>query len=280
MPSHNDRMARVTDHRQIVGAVAENIAVVQGRAQIIDEKVDASGFGAAFRNQLVKMIVAHRFPLYAVKIVRDRLKKTVKIAVGVAEYHKLVKIHLRVVKIPDGVGRRGAGISRPDIFKRRDQIHAVVKKAGEMSLQSALYVGLPQNINQAETNGIRQFVVKQRLTLEDYLEQLDSVKKMGGIGDMMKMLPGMAGKVKSEDIDEDKLMRAKVIIQSMTVKERRNPDIIKGSRRKRIAQGSGTSIQEVNQLLKQFELTREMMSRMQKGGMKGLRGMKGMKGLF
>ena len=82
---------------------------------------------------------------------------------------------------------------------------------------------------------------------------------MGGIGDMMKMLPGMAGKVKSEDIDEDKLMRAKVIIQSMTVKERRNPDIIKGSRRKRIAQGSGTSIQEVNQLLKQFELTREMM---------------------
>ena len=103
---------------------------------------------------------------------------------------------------------------------------------------------------------------------------------MGGIGDMMKMLPGMAGKVKAEDIDEDKLMRAKVIIQSMTPKERRNPDIIKGSRRKRIAQGSGTSIQEVNQLLKQFEMTRDMMARMQKGGMKGLRGMRGMKGLF
>ena len=66
----------------------------------------------------------------------------------------------------------------------------------------------------------------------------------------------------------------------MTPKERRNPEIIKGSRRKRIAQGSGTSIQEVNQMLKQFELTREMMARMQKGGMKGLRGMKGMKGLF
>ena len=136
---------------------------------MIDEKVDAGGFGAAFRNQLVKMKVAHRFPLYAVKIVRDRLEKTVKITVGVAEYHELVKIHLRVVKIPDGVGRSGAGISLPDALKRRDQIHAVVKKAGEMSLQSALYVGLSQNINQAETNGIRQFVVKQRLTLEDYL---------------------------------------------------------------------------------------------------------------
>ena len=65
----------------------------------------------------------------------------------------------------------------------------------------------------------------------------------------------------------------------MTIKERRNPEIIKGSRRKRIAQGSGTSIQDVNQLLKQFELTKEMMNRMQKGGMKGLKGMKGMKGL-
>ena len=137
-----------------------------------------------------------------------------------------------------------------------------------------------QAFSKEQAESLQKKVKEKSFTLEDYLEQLDSVKKMGGIGDMMKMLPGMAGKVKSEDIDEDKLMRAKVIIQSMTVKERRNPDIIKGSRRKRIAQGSGTSIQEVNQLLKQFELTREMMSRMQKGGMKGLRGMKGMKGLF
>ncbi len=137
-----------------------------------------------------------------------------------------------------------------------------------------------QAFSKEQAENLQKKIKEKSFTLEDYLEQLDSVKKMGGIGDMMKMLPGMAGKVKSEDIDEDKLMRAKVIIQSMTVKERRNPDIIKGSRRKRIAQGSGTSIQEVNQLLKQFELTREMMSRMQKGGMKGLRGIKGMKGLF
>ena len=137
-----------------------------------------------------------------------------------------------------------------------------------------------QAFSKEQAESLQKKIKEKSFTLEDYLEQLDSVKKMGGIGDMMKMLPGMAGKVKSEDIDEDKLMRAKVLIQSMTAKERRSPDIIKGSRRKRIAQGSGTSIQEVNQLLKQFELTREMMSRMQKGGMKGLRGMKGMKGLF
>ena len=137
-----------------------------------------------------------------------------------------------------------------------------------------------QAFSKEQAENLQKKIKERSFTLEDYLEQLESVKKMGGIGDMMKMLPGMAGKIKTEDIDEDKLMRAKVIIQSMTVKERRNPDIIKGSRRKRIAQGSGTSIQEVNQLLKQFEMTREMMARMQKGGMKGLCGMKGMKGLF
>ena len=136
-----------------------------------------------------------------------------------------------------------------------------------------------QLYDQKQAEEMEKKIRESSFTLEDYLEQLESVKKMGNIGDMMKMIPGLAGKVRNEDIDEDKMMKAKVIIQSMTIKERRNPEIIKGSRRKRIAQGSGTSIQDVNQLLKQFELTKEMMNRMQKGGMKGLKGMKGMKGL-
>ena len=136
-----------------------------------------------------------------------------------------------------------------------------------------------QAFSKERAEQLQKKIKERSFTLEDYLEQLESVKKMGNIGDMMKMIPGLAGKVRNEDIDEDKMMKAKVIIQSMTIKERRNPEIIKGSRRKRIAQGSGTSIQDVNQLLKQFELTKEMMNRMQKGGMKGLKGMKGMKGL-
>ena len=136
-----------------------------------------------------------------------------------------------------------------------------------------------QAFSKEQAEQLQKKIKERSFTLEDYLEQLESVKKMGNIGDMMKMIPGLAGKVRNEDIDEDKMMKAKVIIQSMTIKERRNPEIIKGSRRKRIAQGSGTSIQDVNQLLKQFELTKEMMNRMQKGGMKGLKGMKGMKGL-
>ena len=75
------------------------------------------------------------------------------------------------------------------------------------------------------------------------------------------------------EISEKQVARTKAIIQSMTPKERKNPDIIKASRRKRIAAGSGTSIQEVNQLLKQFEMTKSMMHRMQKGGMRSLRGL-------
>ena len=136
-----------------------------------------------------------------------------------------------------------------------------------------------QAFSKEQAENLQKRIKEKSFNLEDYLEQLESVKKMGGIGDMMKMLPGFAGKVKSEDLDEEKLLKAKVIIQSMTPKERRSPEIIKGSRRKRIALGSGTSIQDVNQLLKQFELMKEMMNRMQKGGMKGLKGMKGMQGL-
>lgn len=94
-------------------------------------------------------------------------------------------------------------------------------------------------------------------TLQDYLNQLESVKKMGGIGKLMSMVPGLGGKINEDDIDESKIIKTKAIILSMTPEERNNPDIIKASRRKRIAAGSGTSIQDVNQLLKQFDMSKE-----------------------
>lgn len=108
-------------------------------------------------------------------------------------------------------------------------------------------------------------------TLQDYLNQLESVKKMGGIGKLMSMVPGLGGKVNEDDIDESKIIKTKAIILSMTPEERNNPDIIKASRRKRIAAGSGTSIQDVNQLLKQFDMSKEMMRRVSKNGMRGLK---------
>lgn len=108
-------------------------------------------------------------------------------------------------------------------------------------------------------------------TLQDYLNQLESVKKMGGIGKLMAMVPGLGGKVNEDDIDESKIIKTKAIILSMTPEERNNPDIIKASRRKRIAAGSGTSIQDVNQLLKQFDMSKEMMRRVSKNGMRGMK---------
>lgn len=108
-------------------------------------------------------------------------------------------------------------------------------------------------------------------TLQDYLNQLESVKKMGGFGKLMSMVPGLGGKVNEDDIDESKIIKTKAIILSMTPEERNNPDIIKASRRKRIAAGSGTSIQDVNQLLKQFDMSKEMMRRVSKNGMRGMK---------
>ena len=108
-------------------------------------------------------------------------------------------------------------------------------------------------------------------TLEDYLEQMNQLNKMGSIKDMLKMIPGLGSKIKDADIDEDKMNKAQkknaAIILSMTRMERRNPDILNASRKRRIAAGSGTTVQEVNLLLKQFDQAKEMMKSMM-GGMK------------
>ena len=98
------------------------------------------------------------------------------------------------------------------------------------------------------------------LTLEDFLEQMQSMKKMGGIREMLKLLPGMSGHADQlEQVDDNALKKPEAIIRSMTPKERRNPGILNASRRKRIAAGSGTTVQDVNQLINQFEQAKKMM---------------------
>ena len=120
-------------------------------------------------------------------------------------------------------------------------------------------------------------------TLEDYLEQMGQIGKMGSITEMLKMIPGLGSKLSGVDIDEDKVKKAQAkncaIIQSMTRMERRNPDILNASRRRRIAAGSGTTVQEVNQLIKQFETTRDMMKQVMGGGRKGRMRFPGFKGM-
>ena len=107
-------------------------------------------------------------------------------------------------------------------------------------------------------------------TLTDYLEQMAQLKKMGSLESVMAMVPGMSGK--DVKVDEDMIVRTEAIILSMTVKERNNPDIINSSRKKRIAKGSGTSVEEINKLLKQFDQMKKLMKQMSSGKFKGFGG--------
>lgn len=109
-------------------------------------------------------------------------------------------------------------------------------------------------------------------TLDDFLVQFESLKKMGNMTDLMGMIPGMSNlKISEKDIDESRIEKYKAIIRSMTKEERDKPEIIKSSRRVRIANGSGTSVQDVNQLLKQFDQTKELMKRMKNGSFGGFK---------
>ena len=103
---------------------------------------------------------------------------------------------------------------------------------------------------------------RNEFTLQDMLEQMESMNKMGSIQSMLDMIPGLAGQISEDQIDTENIKHQKAIIQSMTMKERMNHLIIGPSRRKRIAKGSGTSVQEVNKLIKQFEKTKLTMKKM------------------
>ena len=116
---------------------------------------------------------------------------------------------------------------------------------------------------------------KNEFTLEDFMDQLEQVRNMGSFKEILNMLPGVGSKIKDLDMDEGQLDKIEAIISSMTKEEKRDPEIIKGSRRRRIANGSGTEVQDVNRLLKQFKQTQKMMKQvgdMQKGGLGGKMG--------
>ena len=121
-----------------------------------------------------------------------------------------------------------------------------------------------ENIDIKEAERLQKKMASNEFTLEDMLEQLQQVKKMGPIESLMEMMPGLSGQINPQDIDTSGLKTQEAIIRSMTKKERANHLIIGPSRRKRIARGSGTSVAEVNRLIKQFEKTRLMMKKMSK----------------
>jgi len=119
-----------------------------------------------------------------------------------------------------------------------------------------------EQYDEKEARRLQKKIAKNQFDFNDFLNQIAQIKKMGNIKDLVSMIPGVGKAVKDLDIDDNAFKSIEAIIYSMTPKERSNPDIINSSRRQRIAKGSGTNIQEVNRILKQFDQTRKMMHQM------------------
>ena len=124
--------------------------------------------------------------------------------------------------------------------------------------------------DEEEAAKLQKKLAKNQFDFNDFMSQIQQIKKMGNVKDLMSMIPGMGKVVKNMDLDDNAFKGVEVIIQSMTPQERANPDIINGSRRRRIASGSGRDIQDVNRLMKQFEETRKMMKMVNSGKAKSL----------
>ena len=137
-----------------------------------------------------------------------------------------------------------------------------------------------EQFDEEEARRLQKKIQKNKFDFDDFLKQIEQIKKMGNLKDLASMIPGVGKQLKEIDIDDNAFKSIEAIIKSMTPKERQNPEILNTSRRQRIAKGSGTNIQEVNRLIKQFDQMRKMMRMVTGGGMSGMANMmKGMKGM-
>jgi signal recognition particle subunit SRP54 len=125
-----------------------------------------------------------------------------------------------------------------------------------------------QALAREQAEAMQRRIETHGLTLEDFLEQMQAIRRMGPLGELLGMLPGLRGGL--PQVDERELVRATAIIQSMTPRERRHPEILDASRRRRIARGSGTSVQDVNRLLRQFEEVRRLWKGLARGRLPGV----------
>ncbi len=187
----------------------------------------------------------------------------------------------------DGDSRGGAALSIKSVVEKPIKFMSTGEKMEDLDIfypdrMASRILGMgdvislveraQQAYDEDEARKLSKKMRENKFDLNDFLAQLEQIKKMGNIKDLMGMIPGVGSAMKDVNIDNDSFKPIEAVIKSMTPKERENPDLIDGSRRKRIANGSGTSIQEVNNLLKQFDQMRKMMkkmNKMQSGGKMG-----------
>lgn len=201
-------------------------------------------------------------------------------AVNVAtEFHKEISFSGVILTKMDGDARGGAALSiqrvtgapvrfigvgeKPDAFEpfHPERMASRILGMGDI----VTLVEKAQNVVDYEKDKkLERKIRKNQFSLQDFLDQLQQIKKMGSLKDLISMIPGVGSQVKDADIDPNALKKIEAIICSMTVKEREKPVIIDASRKRRISQGSGTTVQDVNKLLKQFDSMKTMMKRLNK----------------
>ena len=182
-----------------------------------------------------------------------------------------------VVSMPIKFVSIGEKIDALDVFYPKRMADRILGMGDIVSLVEKA----EEQFSEEEARKLQKKIARNQFNFDDFLSQIKQIKKMGNVKDLMGMIPGMGKAIKNLDIDDDAFKGIEAIIYSMTPTERENPKILNGGRRKRIADGSGTNIQEVNKLIKQFGDTRKMMKSMTSGGgknlMKMMQGMKGAK---
>ena len=191
----------------------------------------------------------------------------------------------------DGDARGGAALSIKSVTEKPIKFIGVGEKLSDLEIfhpdrMASRILGMgdmltmiekaQEAVDEKQAADLEKKLRKNQFTLEDFRDQMAQVRKMGSLSDIMGMIPGMGKlkQMKNLEVDDSQLVRIEAIINSMTPQERRQHAIINGSRRKRIAKGSGTKVQDVNQLLKNYTQVMKMMKKLNKGGMRGLgRGM-------
>ena len=194
-------------------------------------------------------------------------------------FNEMIEISGVILTKVDGDSRGGAAISitetieKPIKFigvgEKKDSLEVFnPKRMAKRILGMGDVIGLVEKAQKAfddqEASKLQERLNNNKFNFNDFKSQLNQIKKMGPLKDIMGMMPGMSQKLKGLDLNDDKLKWVEAIINSMTLEERENPEIMNGSRRERIAKGSGRSMQEVNQLLKQFTMMKNMMKKMNK----------------
>jgi len=207
------------------------------------------------------------------------------------EFNKRLNFHGVVLTKLDGDARGGAALSVRSVVQKPIKFVSIGEKLDQLEVfhpdrMASRILGMgdvvtlvekvQQQVDEKQAEKLEKRLRRNEFTLEDFMDQLKEIKKMGSLKDVLSMIPGVSGAVRNATIDDKALVRIEAIINSMTISEREKPHIIDGRRRKRIAAGSGTTVQEINRLLKQFSEMQRMFKTLSKGkfGRAALAGMR------